>query len=561
MAAPAPAGMQWTKRGDFDELTYTDDSYKDGFAPAGTLAGSGSYNPTPQQKQLLTNAGGLNLAGMDNSNWTSGGAAPAAPSGFGIVGGAIKPSAGFNLASMAGPSTAQSVPYTTDVSGAANAFSGVQGGAPSPAPQPAQPTAAPSQFGGVQTGATPSPAPAPGATPAPAPIAPNILSALKGLDWSTGNEANATKQALQIANQNGWTIEQLSAAMPWTTTEQIRTFVAKYAPNHPYNQTATTSSGYNLSAQARPTFGQPGVRGPTDWKVDANQTVASQIENLIKSDSPLMQRARAKAMQEANARGLSNTSMAGTAGEAAVIDAALPIAQQDASTYGKSAEFKATGANTFNRDFNQFEREMSMADYNLSANDWAADRAMGRGETQADRQLERELRLQQERSKTDSGSQASTLERGYINALNQARTDYSEKLAAISMSKDMDSDLKKETLANLKASYNTMIGNYAEKLGWDKNSWLIDTAGDPAAAPPPAANTPSATQDWSARNTTTGQTLIQEYDRYKAEGGTMSKDQWLLSRQSSDYTGSGAGIGSGGIAGGTGSNGVASGDW
>ena len=48
-----------------------------------------------------------------------------------------------------------------------------------------------------------------------------------------------------------------------------------------------------------------------------------------------MTRARAGAMQSANSRGLLNSSMAAGAGEAAVIDAALPIAQQDANTFSQ----------------------------------------------------------------------------------------------------------------------------------------------------------------------------------------------------------------------------------
>jgi len=120
-----------------------------------------------------------------------------------------------------------------------------------------------------------------------------------------------------------------------------------------------------------------------------------------------------------------------------------------------------------------------MANFNLGANDWAADRG-----------LAREIELRGTRSADD----AAGLERGYINAITQARTDYAEKLAGISARTDMDSDLKKETLLNLRASYNTMIENFAGLLGWNPDSWIIKVSENqtgtpaPAAAPAPAAD-------------------------------------------------------------------------
>lgn len=68
--------------------------------------------------------------------------------------------------------------------------------------------------------------------------------------------------------------------------------------------------------------------------------VQGQIQNVIDKNAPLMTSARTSAAQQANRRGLLNTSMAVGAGEKAVIDSALPIASQDAQT-----SFAAKGAN------------------------------------------------------------------------------------------------------------------------------------------------------------------------------------------------------------------------
>lgn len=64
-----------------------------------------------------------------------------------------------------------------------------------------------------------------------------------------------------------------------------------------------------------------------------NDTVEGRLSGLLANESPYMLSARTKAQQQANQRGLLNSTMAATAGEKAAIETALPIAQQDASYY------------------------------------------------------------------------------------------------------------------------------------------------------------------------------------------------------------------------------------
>lgn len=77
--------------------------------------------------------------------------------------------------------------------------------------------------------------------------------------------------------------------------------------------------------------------GPVERDVQGNQTVQGQLADLLKTGNPLLEQAKARAMQQANARGLQNTSMAAQAGEEAILAAAMPIAQQDAQTYQQQA--------------------------------------------------------------------------------------------------------------------------------------------------------------------------------------------------------------------------------
>ena len=65
----------------------------------------------------------------------------------------------------------------------------------------------------------------------------------------------------------------------------------------------------------------------------ATDTVQGQMAGIIDANSPLMQQAARRASEQSNARGLLNSSLAVGAGQEAVMDKALPIAQQDANTY------------------------------------------------------------------------------------------------------------------------------------------------------------------------------------------------------------------------------------
>lgn len=82
------------------------------------------------------------------------------------------------------------------------------------------------------------------------------------------------------------------------------------------------------------------------WQLDtAKQTTSGQLNSLISQDNPLMQTAKTQAQQQANDRGLINSTMAGQAGQQAVIQTALPIAQADAQVNATNAQWNADQKN------------------------------------------------------------------------------------------------------------------------------------------------------------------------------------------------------------------------
>jgi hypothetical protein len=72
--------------------------------------------------------------------------------------------------------------------------------------------------------------------------------------------------------------------------------------------------------------------------VTPESTVAGQLTTLLSKDSDYIKQAEAKARIGANQLGLASSSMAEGAARGAAIERALPIAQQDAQTYGQAQQ-------------------------------------------------------------------------------------------------------------------------------------------------------------------------------------------------------------------------------
>ena len=273
------------------------------------------------------------------------------------------------------------------------------------------------------------------------------------------------------------------------------------------------------------------LQNPTGWDVQPNETVRSQLQQIIADDSPLMQQARTRALQTANSRGLLNSSMAMTAADSAMYDAAMPIATQDASTYARAGEFNSNTKNTFSRDNNQFVRDAYMADFNVQANDWAAQQQFEREYKMLDRQqqltLERDaiqngyasardqFAAQQQTIRDDKESALrlrlaqmdSSVERQRIQIdaqtqsdnvanLNALRSEYADKVFRINTS-ELSPEKADKAVMDLAATYNPMITSAAAKLGYDPASWVIKIE-------KPEATTTAATSGASGAGEATG---------------------------------------------------------
>lgn len=120
------------------------------------------------------------------------------------------------------------------------------------------------------------------------------------------------------------------------------------APAPAPTTTSTTTPPGGMINRAAPTPVQtPELNRETE-------TAAGQLDSILAQDSPLMQRARTIAEQRMQGRGLINSSMAVGAAQAAMIDAATPIAQTDAQLQAQRSSQRGTEA--FQSTENQFQR-------------------------------------------------------------------------------------------------------------------------------------------------------------------------------------------------------------
>ena len=103
------------------------------------------------------------------------------------------------------------------------------------------------------------------------------------------------------------------------------------------------------------------ITGAQAWQPTTDMTVAGQVKNIVDQNSPLMQQAETKAKQEMAPRGLMNSSLAVGAGQQAVLNAALPIAQQDAQTHVTAARENTAAQNAAQTQQNTFQQQTALS--------------------------------------------------------------------------------------------------------------------------------------------------------------------------------------------------------
>lgn len=216
--------------------------------------------------------------------------------------------------------------------------------------------------------------------------------------------------------------------------------------------------------------------------IDANtETVAGQMDTLLSAGSPYITRARTSAAQYANRRGLLNSSIAAGAGEAAAIDAALPIASQDAATYGRAADqVRATGL--------EQQRMSHGLSLDLQLQDAVQQDVLERVRLEHDQTLERMDREQRHE-----------LEMTFINGTQRIQELAISEMGAINRTQGLTADQQNRAIADVEQRARAHINYMAEVSNaaptWDPLFEDIPSLKvvNKAPAPPPAPAPPRST--------------------------------------------------------------------
>lgn len=108
---------------------------------------------------------------------------------------------------------------------------------------------------------------------------------------------------------------------------------------------------------------------PTQRRVTSDQTMQGQLGGILAEDGTLMQMAEARALEQMNERGLANSSLAIGAGQRAVAEVAMPIAQNDAGVYERADTYNVDAKNQFaikNTDYQNRALEFGAAESNAA---------------------------------------------------------------------------------------------------------------------------------------------------------------------------------------------------
>jgi len=228
-----------------------------------------------------------------------------------------------------------------------------------PVAQLASQLGAPSGFMGYT--APPPAAP----TPAPSASAPDVhtpgnpeRSASILTSWNTNK--NNPSEVVKLMSQYGVSIFELSS-VTGIPVAQLAQQLGMSTDGGSSTPAGIINSGMSTDGGSSTPAGIINSGMASQWNIDGSQTVAGQLKDLLNPNNPLMQQARTGALEQMNNRGLSNSSMALTAGDAAAYQAAMPIAQADAATYAKATSYNADQKNQF-----------ALQGNNLSSSQWIA---------------------------------------------------------------------------------------------------------------------------------------------------------------------------------------------
>lgn len=215
-------------------------------------------------------------------------------------------------------------------------------------------------------------------------------------------------------------VQATSAAQPATT----QTGAATGVPQTGFKPGEYQSDGYT------------GVQGETNQQYDPRDEslVQNQITGLLDPNSALMRKAIAQAQGYSAGRGLQSSSIGNEVALSSMIDKALPIAQQDAQTYGQADQIGWQNQFTAGQNNLSREHDASMFDKQgqLNTNLQNQQLEFQNNQANADRQnqsyqLERNAQLTQKRDQLLQSFQSTNMNKEFLNQLEMKNVEFQQQ--------------------------------------------------------------------------------------------------------------------------------------
>lgn len=208
----------------------------------------------------------------------------------------------------------------------------------------------------------------------------------------------------------------------------------------------------------------------TQRTIDPNELVQNQMNGILGANNEFLTNEEARAQRAAATRGLSNSTIAASAGREAAIRAALPIAQADAATFGRAGDYNTAlgnqgymynveAENNFKKLGLQIDADKATQERAIQAQLQVAGINAAASGASAAANLEA-ARMSAETSRLNALLNAET-SRGNQNSQN-ATNIYNQRLGLardILMNQDMPSDYKQKLLNGLGDDFKGLAAN------------------------------------------------------------------------------------------------------
>lgn len=233
----------------------------------------------------------------------------------------------------------------------------------------------------------------------------------------------------------------MATQQSWTPATGINNYVQPTVTPAQSTVNGALAGTTPQAPQANGLLSTAGTATAQTRQVADNELVSNQIADITKKDSPLMQQVSSRAFQNANSRGLLNSSMANENALGAVLDRATPIASANAATLSNVANQNLANnqqTQTFNagqvQNNSQFNAQQGQNNNQFNAN------------------------VQQENNKFNAGQVQQTNQFNATEANKNSVFNASEQNAVLKQFMDQGNRLQ---LADIEASYKTVLQSEA----------------------------------------------------------------------------------------------------